>query len=53
MRWVDNIKLEIGLDWSGPGKVQVESTCECGSEPLCSMKCWETISLLHNWLLLE
>jgi hypothetical protein len=30
-----------GLDWSGSGYVQVESSCECGNEPLGSIKCWE------------
>jgi hypothetical protein len=38
-RWVDNINMDLGeiewgeLDWSGSGKVQVESSCECSNEP--------------------
>jgi hypothetical protein len=31
----------------------VESSCECGNEPSGSIKCWETIKLLHNLWLLE
>jgi hypothetical protein len=27
----------------------VESSCECGNEPLDSIKCWEIIKWLHNW----
>jgi len=30
-----------GLDQSGPGKGQVAVTCECGTEPLGSIKCGE------------
>ena len=30
-----------GLDWAGPGKGQVAGACECGNEPLDSMKCGE------------
>ena len=30
-----------GLDWVGPGSEQVADACECGNEPLCSMKCGE------------
>jgi hypothetical protein len=26
----------------------VESSCECGYEPSGSIKCWETIKLLHK-----
>jgi hypothetical protein len=41
-KWIYNIKmdlLEIGLDWSGPGYVQVESACEHCNEPSGSIKC--------------
>ena len=27
-----------GLDWDGPGYRQMVDTCECGNEPLGSMK---------------
>jgi hypothetical protein len=27
-----------GLDWSDPGAVQVESSCELGNEPLVSIE---------------
>ena len=27
-----------GLNRAGSGQGQVEGTCECGSEPLCSIK---------------
>jgi hypothetical protein len=27
------------LDWSGSGQGQVAGSCECGSEPLGSIKC--------------
>jgi hypothetical protein len=30
MRW-------HGLDWSGSGQRQMESSCECGNEPLVSI----------------
>jgi hypothetical protein len=40
-----------GLVWLRTGKV--ESSCECGNEPLGSIKCWETIEWLHNWWALE
>jgi hypothetical protein len=38
-----------GLDWSGPGQGQVESSCAFGIEPLSSIKCWETIEWSNNW----
>jgi hypothetical protein len=43
--WVDNIKMYLqeigwcGLDWSGSGWGQVESSYECGNEPAGSIKC--------------
>jgi hypothetical protein len=41
----------VGLDWSGSGYINVESSCEHGNEPSGSIKCWETIECLHNlWL---
>jgi hypothetical protein len=41
-RWV------WGLDWSGSGYGQVESSCECGNEPSGSTNCCESIEWLHN-----
>jgi hypothetical protein len=46
-RWVDNIKMDLGkIVWGGVGwiglaqdKGQVESSFECGNEPLGSIKC--------------
>jgi hypothetical protein len=59
-RWMDNIKMVLldiglccGLDWSGSGWVQVESSCELGNEPSGSIKCWETTEWLHNLWPLE
>jgi hypothetical protein len=31
----------------------VEGSCEQGSEPSGSLKCWEVLELLHNWQLLK
>jgi len=31
----------IGLDWAGPGYRQLADSCECGNEPLGSVKCGE------------
>jgi hypothetical protein len=45
--WIDNIKMDLleirlsGLNWSGSGQVQVESSCDLGYEPSGSIKCWE------------
>jgi hypothetical protein len=54
-KWVDNIKMDLvdrmgwcGLDWSGSGQGQVESSCEHGNEFSGSVKCWKTTELLHN-----
>jgi hypothetical protein len=57
-RWRENIKMDIleiglGLDWSGSGYIQVDSSCELGNEPLGSIKCWETTEWLHNLWPLE
>jgi hypothetical protein len=49
-RWIESIKMDLlrdrieccGLDWSGSGYVQVESSCERGNEPSGSIKCWES-----------
>jgi hypothetical protein len=46
-RWIDNIKMGlleiglgiVGLDWSGSGEVQVETSCQRGNEPSGSIKC--------------
>jgi hypothetical protein len=37
-----------GLDWSGSGQGQVESSCEFGIEPSGSIKCWDTIECRNN-----
>jgi hypothetical protein len=50
--WRDR-KGWCGLDWSGSGQEQVESSCEFGNEPLGSIKCWETIEWPNNWWPLE
>jgi hypothetical protein len=42
-----------GMDWSGSGYVQLESSCELGNEPSGSIKCWETTEWLHNLWPLE
>jgi hypothetical protein len=57
-RWVDNIKMNLGeIEWGGVDWIDLaqdrdkwrESSCECGSEPSGSIKCWETTEWLHNW----
>jgi hypothetical protein len=43
-RWDDNIKMwdvGYGLDQAGHGQGQVAGTCDCGNEPLGSIKCGE------------
>jgi hypothetical protein len=60
-RWTNNIKINVGeiewgwcgLEWPGSGYGQVESSCECGYEPSCPIKCCETIKWIHNWWPLE
>jgi hypothetical protein len=55
-RWLDNIRVDLGelvmwwcgLDWSGSGWGQMESSCEFGIEPSGSIKCWETIKCPNN-----
>jgi hypothetical protein len=39
----------FGLDCSGSGFGEVESSCEFGNKILGSIKHWETIEWLHNW----
>jgi hypothetical protein len=34
-----------GLDWSGSGMRQVESTYEIGKKPSDSIRCWESTDL--------
>jgi hypothetical protein len=57
-RWMDNIKMNLGeiewdgVDWNALAQDRDkwrESSCECGSESLGSIKCWETTEWLHNW----
>jgi hypothetical protein len=60
-RWVYNIKMDLkidrmgwcGLDSYGSGQGPVEGSCEHGTEPSGSIKCWEVIEWLHNWRLLK
>jgi len=33
-----------GLDWAGPGYIQVADAVECGKEPLYSVKCGEFLN---------
>jgi len=47
-RWVDNIRMDLQkvgcgyMDWIGLTQDrEVADTCECGNEPLGSMKCGE------------
>ena len=42
-----------GLDWAGPGQGQVADACECGNEPLGSVKCGEFIDQLQTRYLLR
>ena len=37
-----------GLDRAGSGLGQVSGTCECGNEPLGSVKFWEFLDLLQT-----
>ena len=32
-----------GLDWAGPGQVQVADACECGNETSGSIKCGDVL----------
>jgi hypothetical protein len=58
-KWVNNIKMDLGeielevgggrgLDWSGSGQEQVESSCDYGNEPSASIKRCEVLEWLHN-----
>ena len=56
-RWEDDIKMdlqEVGYgvwnDRDGSGQEQMAGTCECGNEPLVSIKCEEFIDQLQNQL---
>ena len=42
-----------GLDWADPGQKQVADACECGNEPLGSMKCGEFLDQLQTGQLLK
>jgi hypothetical protein len=49
-RWVVNIKMDLeeigwgGVNWIGlPQDREEESSCECGTEPSGSIKCWKTV----------
>jgi hypothetical protein len=60
-RWVDNIKMDLletgwgGVDWIGlaQDRDKWRALVNAGYEPSGSVKCWETIKLLHNWRPLE
>jgi hypothetical protein len=48
--WEDNIKMDLqevecgGMDWIELGRIgKVAGTCECGNEPLGSIKCGELL----------
>jgi hypothetical protein len=43
----------IGLDWSGSGQEEAESSCEFGIEPSGSITFWETIECPNDWWPLE
>ena len=42
-----------GLDWAGPGQIQVADACECGNEPSGSVKCGEFLDQLQTSQLLK
>ena len=42
-----------GLDWAGPGQRQVADACECGNEPLGSVKYGEFLDQLQTSQLLK
>ena len=41
------------LDWAGPGQRQVADTCECGNEPMGTVKCGEFLGQLQTSQLLK
>jgi hypothetical protein len=51
--WLDNIKMDLveegrgDVDWIGLAQDR-DSSCEFGTEPLGSIKCWETIECPSN-----
>jgi hypothetical protein len=52
-RCVDNIKMNLGeIGWGGVDWIDLaqdrDKSCECGNEPLGSIKCWEVLEWLHN-----
>jgi hypothetical protein len=44
MGWIGLIRLRTGI--SG-------GSCEHGNEPLGSIKCWDVLEWMHNWMLLN
>jgi hypothetical protein len=55
-RWVDNIKMDLGVVWTGLVWLStgtIGELCECGKELCGSIKCWENIEWIHNWWPLE
>ena len=42
-----------GLDWAGPGQIQMADGCECGNEPSGSVKCGEFLDQLQTGQLLK
>ena len=42
-----------GLDWAGPGQRQLADACECGNEPMGSVKCGEFLDQLQTSQLLK
>jgi hypothetical protein len=57
-RRVDNIKMDLvqigrgGVNWIALAQDSYR-WCECGNETSDSIKCSETIELLHSWWALE
>jgi hypothetical protein len=60
-RWVDNTKMDLrvirwgGMDWIdlADDRDQMDGSCEHGNELSVSIKWWEVLECLHNWLLVK
>jgi hypothetical protein len=54
LKWI--LEKQDGMVWIGVMWLRigpVEDSCEQGSEPSGSIKCWEVLEWLHNWRLLK